>query len=409
MTWLGRLRRSASGLWLLYFSSQLLIFVGFAQVVRSTYLTQLQAQFQEDRMVLADELVTLPLPEQGRVPDLGRDLAAEHQQVQWFDHQGHLLVTVGLPLDTAALLQRRQSVSWQTAPLRLTITRRVLDRGEVVGYLRLISDESDAERELRRLDVGLLTGILGAIALGGLVATVLTRRAQQPLRQSLERLRQFTADASHELRSPLAAIASNAELALMDADQLPPELVRRLQAIEQGSEQMRALVEDLLLLARTDRGVDLQPQSIDLSGLLEDLHPQYDAQVLQRGQQLSWQVAPCLGVNGQPSLLTRLFRNLLDNALRYTPVGGRISLKAEALRGWVRVQVSDTGIGIAPADQTRVFERFWRANPSRQTEGFGLGLAIALQIVREHGGRISLRSQPGQGSCFTVLLPRAEG
>ncbi len=397
MNRLQGLRRSLSGLWLLYFGSQLLIFVGFAQVVRGSYLGQLEAQFQEDLMVLADELVMLPLPQRGQVPDLGRDLAAERKQVQWFDARGRQLVSVGLPLGSGEPLQPRRKFHWQTSPLRLTITRRVLFRGEVVGYLRLISDESDAERELRRLDGGLLTGSLTAIALGGLVATALTRRAQRPLRQSLERLR------------PLAAIASNTELALMDADQLPPDVVRRLQAIEQGSEQMRILVEDLLLLARTDRGVEPQLEPIDLTGLLADLQRQYDSQALQRRQQLSWQVDPSLGVNGQPPLLTRLFRNLLDNALRYTPEGGRIGLRAQALRGWVRVEVSDTGPGIAPADQARVFERFWRASSSRQTEGFGLGLAIARQIVREHGGRISLRSRPGQGSCFTVMLPRTEG
>jgi signal transduction histidine kinase len=128
-----------------------------------------------------------------------------------------------------------------------------------------------------------------------------------------------------------------------------------------------------------------------------------------RRQELHVSIDPQLLVHGQPLLLQRLFRNLIDNAMRYTPAEGRLTVSARRRGDQALVSVLDTGIGLSREQMSRVFDRFWRASSDRSDGGTGLGLAIASQICQAHGGRILVTSQPGQGSCFEVVLPLLQG
>ena len=165
------------------------------------------------------------------------------------------------------------------------------------------------------------------------------------------------------------------------------------------------LVDDLLLLARQDEQRVDTPRPVSLSSLLaQQLDLVRDGFVL-KNLELKSQISADLTVLGQPPLLQRLFRNLLDNALAYTPAGGEVSVEAYRKGTHVVVAVHDTGIGLAPEQLPQVFDRFWRASSDRTQRGSGLGLAIASRICHSHGGTIRASSALNQGSCFVVELP----
>ncbi len=184
----------------------------------------------------------------------------------------------------------------------------------------------------------------------------------------------------------------------------------RLRVVHLARNQGKAMaLRTGALLARQDEQRLEHAQPVNLSRLLQDqLDLNLDAITLRR-QALAVDITPQLLVQGQPLLLQRLFRNLIDNAMRYTPPEGQLSVQARRRGDQVLVAVADTGIGLSREQMSQVFDRFWRASPDRSDGGTGLGLAIASQICQAHGGRILVTSQPGQGSCFEVELPLLQG
>jgi len=228
------------------------------------------------------------------------------------------------------------------------------------------------------------------------------------LDQSFESMRRFVADASHELRTPVAVIRGEADVAL-SADRSAAEYRASLAIVLDESRRLSLLVEDLLNLARADAGrVRLQTQDFYLNELVTDCCRSAQAMAGVRQLKLECRAGSDLQYRGDEQLLRRLVMNLLDNAIRYTPPGGTVSAALEPNGTAVKLQVADTGIGIAADDTTRVFERFYRAGESRSREdgGFGLGLAIVKWIAESHHGSVNCDSAVGEGSVFTVTLPR---
>lgn len=230
------------------------------------------------------------------------------------------------------------------------------------------------------------------------------------LEQAFENQRRFVADASHELRAPLAIIQGNLEL-LERATTLPePERQAIWQDIRDEVRRLGRLVSDLLSLARAESGQPLQRRSVELDRLVTDVLRAMRVEMARH--RLTVEHLEPVQVLGDPDRLRELLVILLDNAIRYTPEGGRIRVwlarRPDRPRE-VELAVEDTGIGISPEDLPHIFERFYRADKarSRQTGGTGLGLAIARWIAEAHGGHIYAESQPGQGSRFTVRLPAA--
>ncbi len=231
--------------------------------------------------------------------------------------------------------------------------------------------------------------------------------------QSISQLRQFTEDASHELRAPLALIYTAAEFSLR-RERPREELVEALEKILRESRHTASLVDSLLLLARADSGEDrAQPLvSIDLSALCQDAAHRAVELGSAKGISLSTDLgSTSIVVDGDETALRRLLLILVDNAIKYTPAGGSVSVQLALDGNTARIGISDTGIGIAVEDLPHVFDRFWRADKvrSRSTGGTGLGLAIARWIVDRHGGEIVVSSELGRGSAFTVSLPLAHG
>jgi len=235
------------------------------------------------------------------------------------------------------------------------------------------------------------------------------------LSASFEDVRRFTADASHELRTPVSVIRTTAEVALRQAR--PPEEYRAaLDDVLQEAERASTLVEDLLLLARADAGVDQAAREpVDLGGLLFDMQARFAALADARALTLTVQLpdGPAFSVVDRAAIV-RLIWILVDNAVKYTPAPGNVELTLKMVPGTITgdgpsvvLTVRDTGIGIAPGDLPRVFDRFYRTDParSRHSGGAGLGLAIAQSIVARHGGRIAIESEPGRGTSVRVRLP----
>ena len=225
----------------------------------------------------------------------------------------------------------------------------------------------------------------------------------ESLFQTQQRL---VADVSHELRTPLTTIQGNLDLLRRGAADDPAMRSEALRAIGDETARMRRLVNDLLLLAQADAGLKLILEPVELDTLLLDVYRQ--TLVMAGGVTIRLGAEDQAMVQGDADRLRQLILNLVVNALKYTPVGGEVTLGMRRSDGWAQVTVSDTGIGIAAEDLTHIFDRFYRADPSRaRSGGFGLGLPIANWIAQAHGGRIEVASEPGKGSTFTLWLPEA--
>ncbi|MCC6804861.1 MAG: HAMP domain-containing protein [Anaerolineae bacterium] len=221
--------------------------------------------------------------------------------------------------------------------------------------------------------------------------------------------RRFTADASHELRTPLTAIKGQVDVAL-SRNRTPEDYQKALRQIQRETDRLIRLSTDLLFLARLDSAPShWKSEVVDLSDLLEAVVEQERVLADEKAIVLSAVIPPHLIVQGTADHLIRLFLNLVDNAVKYTPRGGEITITAAQTQGEIRVQIKDSGPGIAPEHVPHLFERFYRVESDRafQKGGAGLGLAIANQIARGHDGVIHVESLPSRGACFTVSLPAA--
>ena len=227
------------------------------------------------------------------------------------------------------------------------------------------------------------------------------------LEHSVAEMRQFSAALAHELRTPLAALRAEIETTLSHAH-TPEEYQRGLGSQLEELDRLGRLVTHLLTLARAEAGeIRLARDAVDLSDLGTSLVAQLEAVAEAKGVTLTCDAVPGVIVTGDAGWLERLVLNLLDNAIKFTPAGGRVALTVSATGDAATLTVRDTGIGIAGEDLPHVFERFYRADSARspQTEGVGLGLTLAKWIADKHGARITAASAEGQGSALTVLFP----
>lgn len=222
--------------------------------------------------------------------------------------------------------------------------------------------------------------------------------------------RDFVANVSHELKTPLTSIQGFAQ-AIQDEAVSDSEGRRQAaQVIYDEADRLRRLVEGLLDLARLESGQsDMARQPVDVAALLNRVADQESVVAAERQIRITRDWPPELpSLMGDGDRLAQVFINLIDNAIRHSPSGDEVRLGAKPAAGWLQVEVSDHGPGIAPEDQDRVFERFYKSDKARASatgRGSGLGLAISAEIVNAHGGRIDLTSSPGLGSRFTVALP----
>ena len=338
--------------------------------------------------------------------------------VRLLDPDGRLVAVAGSQPEELTLLNSEQS--WQNFTDEAGIPYRQISlslqtrNNQEWGQIQVGRSWQDFEDYVATVRWCLLLGWPVAMLLVAGSAWWLAGRAMQPIYHSYRQMQQFTADAAHELRTPLAAIRATVESTLMVPKIEENEARDTLQTIGRQNQRLSHLVADLLMLCRMDRRLSLTgknqaKQEVVLDDLVNDVVEEFAALALAANIALKAQMKITgVEVLGDAEQLYRLVSNLVVNAIHYTLPGGEVKLVLEQERTEALIRVCDTGIGIAADEQRRIFDRFYRVSGdrSRKTGGSGLGLAIAEAIAQDHQGSIQVQSQLGQGSTFTVRLPK---
>ncbi|MEG4799193.1 two-component system sensor histidine kinase RppB [Microcoleus sp. ARI1-B5] len=334
--------------------------------------------------------------------------------IRLFDYSGNLIATAGAYPE--ALPPTFNSKHWQTlADSQGNIYHQIsvslhTQTQQDWGYFQVGRSLQDFNSYLSTVKWMLKLGLPVALILVGFSSWWLAGLAMKPIYSSYRQIQQFTADAAHELRTPLAASQATVESALLMPQLDEKEAREVLRTVDRQNRRLTQLVADLLLLARMDsQAISHRPQLCCLNDLVGDLVEELAA--LARSSEVALtseiRVQQQLNVVGDADRLYRLVANLIVNAIQYTPAGGKVTVILDCSHQEAIIQVQDTGIGIAAADLGRIFDRFYRVNSdrSRHTGGSGLGLAIARAIARAHRGSLSARSELGFGSTFLLRLP----
>ncbi|MBP0030544.1 HAMP domain-containing sensor histidine kinase [Roseofilum sp. Guam] len=344
----------------------------------------------------------------------GQNFRQPDQGIEWFDQTGQLLAKQGRIIPPFPLMLRTSNeasghtVAGGIRTLTWVAHQQNQDDRKIEGYVRVSQSTEAVEEVLVKLRWGMMLGGAIAASLTTVGGIWLTDRALKPIEASFNQLKQFTADASHELRSPLTAIKTSVDVMLSHPERVHPTDVKKMDAIASALKQMTRLVEDLLMLARSDRSTHPSEWVVLLlEELLEDLVELWLPQAEAKDITLRSQLLTSATVQGDAFLLQRLFANLLENALNYTPAGGTVTVSLKQQENAIAVSIQDTGMGIAPEHLPLIFDRLWRADKARthRTGGSGLGLAIAKSIAQQHQAKILVTSQLGVGTSFQVLLP----
>ena len=388
-----------------------MVLMGFIVAIRFIFIHNLRQQLTIQLTALAQRAASEMEWEDNQLEidteDFSlQEITTRQQSIQWFNPQGQIITSLGT-LSPIRTLHPEQTVIYEKSPRLLAITYPIVSNDELIGYVRTSQTLAELDSTVNRLDWGFSSGILLAIFLSAIGVLWLNYQAMRPIEESFHRLQQFTADASHELRSPLMAITANAEVALKYSEGMREADRDTFAIILNAAAQLTQLTQDLLAQARADQQPIIEVAEVDLSHLLDQLVRLYRLQADEKGIRLLATVQSPLLLMGNVSMLTRAFTNLLQNALTYTSSGGCVSINAWLSGELIYVAIEDTGLGIAPEHLDKIFERFWRADQVRsyRTGGAGLGLSITQSLIHKHRGRITVRSQVEQGSCFTVQLP----
>ena len=298
-----------------------------------------------------------------------------------------------------------------TVPLRVMTVKVTAQQDGNTYYIQVLQDRSTEVETLQALLTVLLVGGLIVVAVAVVFGWLYAQRALVPIRDSfgaqrtaLRRQREFAADASHELRTPLTVIRSSLEHVLRHEDRSIAESREALDDIDAEVSHLTAMVDDLLLLARSDSGaVALERMPMDLGDVAFDAASALGRLAAARDVHVQVDPEPAM-LEGDPARLRQLVTILVDNAVRHSPRGGSVTVTVRSSGALAWIEVADEGPGLREEDMAHVFDRFWRA-PGAPTGGTGLGLAIARWIVERHGGRIGVANREPHGAVFRAELP----
>jgi signal transduction histidine kinase len=343
------------------------------------------------------------------------DLVKEDRSLRLVNLEGIVVGAIGEPVDrfsgsknTLALSYTDYDQSHRTYHFHRFSIKTI--SGKPWGYLQIGRSVQQLDDYMAGLHLFIFLGIpLSMVMIGG-TGWWFAGRAMAPVYESYAKMKQFTIDASHELRTPIAATQAILELELCSDRNHTTAQNQVLQSLKRQNDRLGKLTRDLLFLSRLD--LVCQPINIDLfclNDLIQDLDEEIAPLALTHQVEL---VSQCrsqsrLYVKGDSSHLYRLLSNLICNAIHYTPSNGRVVIELVCRQNQAFITVQDTGIGISSIDLPHLFDRFYRVNSDRsqQTGGVGLGLSIAQSIVKAHNGQIHVQSTVGKGSIFTVRLP----
>jgi signal transduction histidine kinase len=332
------------------------------------------------------------------------------------DVQSKPIAMIGIYPDLSTIqVQSLQNLRWDylrdrsdTYYQQLTLEIHT-PQNKLWGYLLVGRNLSEVEEYLGTVRLFLVVGIMVIGLLVTIISWYLAGLAMRPLSQSYQQMQQFTADAAHELRTPLATLQVTLENARAEYQHLGPDLNSWLDRIERQNIRISNLVNDLLFLSR----LDLLPteRSLEpccLTEIVLDLVEEFTTNATTKSIDIISNVDlyPQIWIDGNSEQLYRMGANLIDNAIKYTPTGGRVTISLSKTLNEISFQVQDTGIGIPERDRERIFDRFYRSElkPLQPQHSTGLGLAIVKSIVEFHGGKLKVSSQIAKGSIFTIEL-----
>lgn len=334
--------------------------------------------------------------------------------IRFVDSSGELIALAGLQPEGLPLIVGKEV--WQTLKdqqgdryHQMSLPLHTQDN-QLWGYMQVGRSLKDLDSRLSSLKFVIGLGLPITVLLVGVSSWWLAGLAMRPIDQSYQQMKEFTSDAAHELRTPVAAIRAAVESVLRIPHLSEPEARDTLNNVASQNHRLAEMIEGLLLLSRLEQPKILtQPIHCCLNDLVSDLVEEFTDMAFAAKVTLTseMRVRKPLYVVGDENQLYRLVSNLITNAIKYTPSGGQITVVLDRSNGHALIEVRDTGIGITQEEQKRIFERFYRVScdRSRNTGGLGLGLAIASSIVQVHKGSLQVRSQLGHGSTFIVRLP----
>jgi signal transduction histidine kinase len=397
-----------------YLGAFAVVIIIFAAAVRFSFesIVQQQATNRLSTLARAGEAATDFVPGGFVVNEHslgGFDVDPKIEGLEWFDSQKRLVTRRGHGPPSYVPPQLGRFALTGAGGKRLETYTIYLQNQEHqdVGYVRAALTSDAFAQGVGALDLGIMFGSLLAILAASVGGSMLARASLERTEASYERLREFTADASHELRSPLTALSTTAAVALHEAPDMSEQTKNRLTSIAATAKDMNRLVDDLLILARAGRSLEREMFTVHVDAIVREICERYKDSAAAKSIKLA--IHPGAGgqVIGNPEQVSRIIANLVENAIRYTPEHGSVIISCSGDPVNVQVSVEDSGIGIAAEHLDRIFDRFWRAAPSRVNDGgSGLGLAIARALAERHGGRILVTSRLAAGSTFTITLPR---
>ena len=397
-----------------YLGAFAVVIIIFALAVRFSFesIVQQQATNRLSTLARAGEAATDFVPGGFVVNEHslgGFDVDPRVEGLEWFDSHKKLVTRRGHGPPAYVPPQLGRFTLTGAAGKRLETDTIFLQniQHQNVGYVRAALTSDAFDQGVGALDLGIMFGSLLAILAASVGGSMLARASLERTEASYERLREFTADASHELRSPLTALSTTAAVALHESPEMAEQTKNRLVSIAATAKEMNRLVDDLLILARAGRSLEREMFTVHVDAIVNQVIDRYKD--LAKSKSITLSVQPGSGgqVIGNPEQVARIVSNLVENAIRYTPERGSVVVSCTSDAVNVQISVEDNGVGIAPEHIERIFDRFWRGSTTRSGDGgSGLGLAIARALAARHGGRIIVASRLAAGSTFTITLPR---
>ncbi|PSB12704.1 two-component sensor histidine kinase [Pleurocapsa sp. CCALA 161] len=384
-----------------------------ALYMQSKYVTS-KTQYQLQQETWQIEIRDISLQGMKALP-LGMEV--ELAYIRWYDRQGNLLELIGKnttkQFDAVSKYQTlnpsRSCQSSDRDELVRQLTLPVYYNQVAIGYLQIANSLCSIQKDLAKTQLFLALGVPLTLGLTGLVGWFLGGVAMKPTQKAYEQLQRFTADASHELRAPISAILSNAQVGLLSPADDSNQPRQRLENIVTITKSTSSLISNLLFLARHEGRLNPDDlEAIDLHDLLQSLSSEFQTLATEKNLNFVSDLSPSTVVfKGDRELLQQALKNLINNAYKYTPAGGKVGLTLAIKSRQGIISIEDNGIGIPPDDLPRIFDRFYRVDiaRSRETGGFGLGLAIAKQIIQAHNGQITVESSLDKGTKFQIFLP----